>query len=263
MTYLDQPEKGEADPVPDDPAFHALSLNPEQWALFLDIDGTLLDIAKTPDRIVVPPALPQHLEAVAKRLGGALALVTGRSVAFADTLFAPFHFPIAGLHGAERRDATGRLQQVQIPPEFEEMKRSIARQAEVLPGVLVEDKGAAVAVHYRLAPEYRAAVEAIMERHLGEAGPDWALQDGKMVIEIRPGRANKGHAIEAFLEDELFQHRKPFAIGDDVTDESMFKIANELGGQSLRIGAPVTETFAHASLPSPAHLRELIGRLAA
>lgn len=143
------------------------------------------------------------------------------------------------------------------------MKRRIAREAEVWPGVLIEDKGAAVAAHYRLAPEYQAAVEAIMELHLDEAGPDWTLQRGKMVIEIRPARASKGHAVETFLEEEPFKGRKPFAIGDDVTDEAMFKIVNQLGGQSLRIGAPVAETFARASLPSPAHLRELIGRLAA
>lgn len=263
MTYLDQPEKGEADPVQDGPAFNALSHHPEQWALFLDIDGTLLDLAETPDAIVVPPALPRHLAALSERLGGALALVTGRSVAFADTLFAPFHFPVAGLHGAERRDTAGRLQRVPISQEFEEMKRRIAREAEAWAGVLVEDKGAAVAAHYRLAPEHQAAAEAIMERHLNEIGPDWTLQRGKMVIEIRPACASKGHAVEAFLDEEPFRARKPFAVGDDVTDEAMFKIVNRLGGQSLRIGTPVAETLARASLPSPAHLREMIGRLTA
>lgn len=263
MTYQEQPEQGEAKPAPsNEPALTALSMYPDQWALFLDIDGTLLDLAETPDGIAVPLSLPFALHALSRKLGGALALVTGRSVAFVDPLFAPFHFPVAGLHGAERRDAAGRLRRALIPPAFQEMKSAIAREAEAWPGALVEDKGAAIAVHYRQAPEREADIAEAMQRYLEEAGPDWALQHGKSVVEICPARAGKGHAVEAFLGEDPFIGRKPLTIGDDVTDETMFAAANRLGGQSVRIGPPNDKTLARASISSPARLRDILASLA-
>ncbi|MDL2399018.1 trehalose-phosphatase [Rhizobium mayense] len=263
MTYEEQPEQGEAQPAPpNEPALSALSLYPQEWALFLDIDGTLLDLAETPEAIVVPPSLPFALQALSRQLDGALALVTGRAVAFVDPLFAPFHFPVAGLHGAERRDAAGRLRRALIPPAFQEMKRVIAQEVGAWPGVLVEDKGAAVAVHYRLAPEREGDVAEAMQRYLQEAGPDWILQHGKLVVEICPAHASKGHAVEAFLGEPPFSGRRPLAIGDDVTDETMFGVANRLGGQSVRVGTPSGKTLARASIPSPARLREILAALA-
>lgn len=241
---------------------NALRDRPSEWALFLDIDGTLVDLAETPNSITVPSSLPFDLDALSKKLGGALALVTGRAISFVDPLFYPFHFPVAGLHGAERRDAAGRLRRVIVPPEFEEMKKQIAEEASQWPGVLVEDKGAAVAAHYRLAPECQPLVEEMMDRYFIEAGPDWTLQRGKMVVEIRPARAGKGEAIRAFLEDEPFKGRRAFAAGDDFTDEAMFHTVNQLGGQSLFIGPDSTETQAHVRVPSPAVLRRMIARLA-
>ncbi len=264
MSYQEQPRNGAVDHAPfDEPALGALLLHPEEWALFLDIDGTLIDLAGTPDAIVVPQALPHDLNVLSARLGGALALVTGRAVTLADSLFSPFRFPIAGLHGAERRDAAGRFKRVAIPPAFEEMKRAIAREAEAWHGVLVEDKGAAVAAHYRLVPDRQQAVEEMMRRHLKTAGSDWTLQRGKMVVEIRPAKADKGQAVEDFLDEAPFKGRRPLAIGDDVTDEAMFHAVNRLGGQSLRIGGLAGETVARASIPSPAILRRMIARLAA
>ncbi|MGY5807138.1 trehalose-phosphatase [Rhizobium sp. LEGMi198b] len=263
MTYKEQPEQGEAEPAPpNEPALTALSLYPHEWALFLDIDGTLLDLAETPEAIVVPPSLPFVLQTLSRQLGGALALVTGRGVGFVDPLFTPFHFSVAGLHGAERRDAAGRLRRALIPPAFQEMKRMITREVEAWPGVLVEDKGAAVAVHYRLAPARQADVAEAMQRYLQEAGPDWILQHGKLVVEICPAHASKGHAVEAFLNEPPFNGRRPLAIGDDVTDETMFAVANRLGGQSVRVGSPSGKTLARASIPSPARLREILAALA-
>lgn len=240
-----------------------LSQHPDDWALFLDIDGTLLDLAETPDSIVVPPQLPFDLSALSQRLGGALALVTGRSLSFVDPLFSPFHFPVAGLHGAERRDAAGHVAHVPIPLEFQEMKRAMALEGERFPGVLIEDKGAAVAAHYRLAPECQADVEAMMRRYFAQVGPGWAMQRGKMVIEIRPARADKGQAVEAFLTEAPFRGRRPLAIGDDVTDETMFHAVNRVGGQSLRVGPPGPETDARGAISSPAILRLAIAGLIA
>jgi len=153
-----------------DQVLEELMQDPSQWALFLDIDGTLIDLAETPESIVVPAELPADLHRLSARLGGALALVTGRALPFADRLFQPYVFPIAGLHGSERRDATGMTTRVEVGAEFETLKAALAREAQQWPGVLIENKGAAVAAHYRRAPEQREVVEAAMERYLDMAG---------------------------------------------------------------------------------------------
>lgn len=262
MSSQEQPEQGEATPRPlKEPALTALSLYPHDWALFLDIDGTLLDLAETPEAIVVPDDLPATLHALSRQLGGALALVTGRSIEFVDPLFAPFRFPVAGLHGAERRDAAGRLRRTHIPPAFQEMKQAIAYEAQAWPGAIVEDKGAAVTIHYRQTPGSEAEIVEAMQRYLDEAGPDWSLQRGKMVVEICPAHANKGSAVEAFLAEAPFEGRRPVTIGDDVTDETMFAAANRLGGQSVRISDGSGKTLARASIGSPARLREVLATL--
>jgi trehalose 6-phosphate phosphatase len=247
---------------PDGQALGVLRTEPHAWAVFLDIDGTLIDLADTPEGIVVPPDLGAHLEALSKRLDGALALVTGRALVYADGLFAPLTLPIAGLHGAERRRPDGTIDSVDSGPGFATLKRSLERVAADWQGVIIEDKGGAVAAHYRQAPEHQAALEAVMASALEEAGPDYALQRGKMVIEIRPARASKGAAIRAFLSEAPFAGRKPLTIGDDLTDEAMFKVANELGGLSIRIGEG-TDTVAQATLPSAQALRTILKHLAA
>lgn len=235
---------------------------PDKWAIFLDIDGTLIDLAATPLSIVVPPTLPDDLSALSRHLGGAMALVTGRNIMLADELFAPHLFPIAGLHGAERRDASGAVDSLTVPSAFEQLKRDIAEEAGTWSGVVVEDKGAALGVHYRLAAERKADVEALMSR-FAPTMPDWSLQHGKMVVELRPARASKGKALEAFLQETPFKGRIPLAIGDDLTDEAMFETVNSLGGQSIRIGSAGTQTRARAFISSPAALRALIARVAA
>ncbi|WP_028745321.1 trehalose-phosphatase [Rhizobium mesoamericanum] len=239
----------------------ALSSSPQDCALFLDIDGTLLDLADVPDAIVVPPFLPTSLEIASRRLGGALALVTGRALAYADELFSPFRFPVAGLHGAELRRPDGKVAKAETTAAFEVLKADLRKETEGLEGVLVEDKGAAVAAHYRLAPQRQAQVEPIMERLLTKAGPNWTLQRGKMVLEIRPASADKGQAVEAFLSIPPFVGRRPIVIGDDVTDEAMFRVANRRGGLSVRVGA-FFETAATLTLPSASVVRELIAQFA-
>lgn len=235
---------------------------PEAWALFLDIDGTLIDIAPSPDAIIVPADLPRRLQDVSDHLGGALALVTGRSLPYADKLFEPFSFPVAGLHGAERRMADGTVGRVVATAAFEEVKDALTAAAGQWPGVLIEDKGAAVAAHYRQAPEWQGEVEKAMEFYLLQAGPDFTLQRGKMVFEIRPARASKGSAVQAYLEEAPFKGRRPIAIGDDVTDEAMFRTVNMLGGHSIRIAAEPGDTEAAEIFPSPEHLRQALARIA-
>lgn len=239
----------------------ALLSSPQDCALFLDIDGTLLDLAEVPDAIVMPPWLPTALDALSQRLGGALALVTGRALAYADALFTPFRFPTAGLHGAELRRPDGSIVTAETTAAFEALKAELRAATENLQGVLVEDKGAAIAAHYRLAPQRQADVGLIMERLRSKAGPNWTLQRGKMVLEIRPASADKGHAVEAFLSMPPFAGRRPIAIGDDVTDEAMFRVANRFGGHSVRVG-PSSDTAAALALPSASAVREMIGQFA-
>ncbi|MCJ8052540.1 trehalose-phosphatase [Shinella curvata] len=236
---------------------------PDRWALFLDIDGTLLDLAATPDAIQVPLSLPGDLQAVAHRLKGALALVTGRSLSYADALFTPCRFPIAGLHGAEFRGFDGQTVVAAATPAFVSLKQRLIEQTTWMEGVLIEDKGAAVAAHYRLAPAFDSALEGIMRSFAEEAGPDWVLQPGKMVFEIRPARADKGDAVATYLEQPAFAGRMPIAIGDDLTDETMFALANARGGQSIRVGSLSTPTCALAKASSPSAIRSALSTIAA
>lgn len=263
MSYQEHPKEDEqASARSAEEVLSRLTLQPRHWALFLDIDGTLIDLAETPDGIIVPPDLPENLHRLSQKLGGALALVTGRALTYADRLFTPYAFPLAGLHGSERRSASGAISRIKVGKAFEELKAALAEEAKAWPGVLIEDKGSAVAAHYRLAPAQREAVEAAMPRYLDMAGPDFTLQRGKMVAEIRPAQASKGHAVKAFLGEPPFQGRKPVAIGDDVTDEAMFRVANELGGCSIRIAETQAQTEAQFTLPSARALRAIIAGLA-
>ena len=264
MSYPEQPDQTEpAIARSGQNSLSDLSADPTKWALFLDIDGTLIDLAPTPDGIVIPPDLGRHLRSVSDLLGGALALVTGRALPYADKLFAPESFPIAGLHGSERRRPDGSIDRIEIPEHFAALKAELTAEAAQWPGVLVEDKGAAIATHYRQAPEHQQALDALMQRMLEKVGPSFTLQRGKMVIEIRPSHADKGHALEAFLSEPPFAGRLPIAIGDDVTDEAMFRTVNRLGGRSIRIGDSSTETVAGELIPSAATLRTILASLSA
>jgi len=263
MSYQEHPKEDEqASARSAEEVLSRLTLQPRNWALFLDIDGTLIDLAETPDGIVVPPDLPENLHGLSLKLGGALALVTGRALAYADRLFAPYEFPLAGLHGSERRSASGAVSRIETGKAFEDLKAALAEEARAWPGVLIEDKGSAVAAHYRQAPGQRETVEAAMPRYLDMAGADFTLQRGKMVAEIRPALASKGHALKAFLDEAPFKGRRPIAIGDDVTDEAMFRVANELGGHSIRIAETEAGTDAKFILPSAHALRTIIAALA-
>lgn len=237
--------------------------NPDGWAVFLDIDGCLLDLAPTPDSIVVPEGLAADIDRLSKKFGGAVALVTGRALIYADALFKPFVFPIAGLHGAEMRAPDGSRIFADTPPEFEHLKTVLVHETADMPGVLIEDKGAAIAAHYRLAPQFEDALGEKMQAFVKAAGPGWALQLGKMVYEIRPSRASKGDAVERFLREPPFLDRLPLAMGDDLTDESMFAVVNARGGHSIRVGREEASTCALSTILSPAHVRDTIGRLAA
>jgi trehalose 6-phosphate phosphatase len=208
------------------------------WAMFLDVDGTLVDIERHPDEVRADPELRQLLAAAARAHGGALALVSGRAIASLDRIFAPLCLPAAGLHGLERRDAEGR---VHYPRGYAE--RIAAARAGLLDfvqsqaGLLLEDKGAALALHFRNAPQLENACRQHMEDARRIAGEDFHVQQGKMVLELKPSGHDKGTAIVAFMAEAPFAGRRPVFIGDDLTDEDGFRAVNRLGGLSIRVGA--------------------------
>ena len=208
-----------------------------RWAVFLDVDGTLVEIAARPDLAQAPPVLIDLLSRLPPRLGGALALVSGRSIASLDVLLAPLDLPVAGLHGLERRDASGYVHHaVADEDRLHEAKHELWQFAERHAGLLVEDKGPAVAVHFRAAPELEPAVRATLEPIAERLGSGWCLQPGKKVLEIKPTGRNKGTAIAEFMREAPFAGRVPVFIGDDVTDEAGFAVVNGLGGYSVGVG---------------------------
>ena len=221
-------------------------------ALFLDLDGTLLDLAPTPEAVVVPQDLSGLLASLAPALGGALAIVTGRALETVDTLLRPWTVIGAGLHGAEYRwpgmRAIDRLPLLPVRSIVEQLR---ARFAPV-PAVLVEDKGHSVALHYRLAPERRAECESEMLAATRDRG-DLRLMHGHCVIEALPADADKGSAILRLMQRPPFAFRVPVFLGDDVTDEEAFPVVSGCGGLSVRVGA--SSSRATHTLSSPSDVR--------
>ncbi|HMN44056.1 MAG TPA: trehalose-phosphatase [Povalibacter sp.] len=230
-------------------------------ALFLDVDGTLIEIASTPHAVVVPESLKALLQALSKRLDGALALVSGRSLPTLDSLFAPLQFAAAGIHGCERRAADGRL----VLPTIDEQRFAAARDelaqwSQRHPGSLLEDKRYALALHYRLAPQLESAAFDEAQRALRQLGGTHELQRGKFVFELRPAGYSKGTAVAAFMREAPFRGRRPLFIGDDVTDEDGFGVVNDLGGISIRVG-DVAETAARHRLADVGAVHRWLGEL--
>ncbi len=211
------------------------------WAVFLDVDGTLLDIADAPDRVHVHPRVLELLGALRAKTDGAVALVSGRSIADLDGLFEPLELTAAGLHGAERRDASGRLHLRPPDPRLGDVREALSRWSQAHPGTLVEDKGGALALHYRLAPETQAAARVIVDRVLAGLGTDFVLQHGKCVLEVKPSGVSKATAIRKFMQEPPFVGRRPLFVGDDVTDEDGFEYVKRQGGVAVTVGERPSE----------------------
>lgn len=225
------------------------------WAIFLDIDGTLLEHVERPDAVRADPALGRLLAGLRAATGGALALISGRPLAVLDALFAPLCLAVAGQHGVERRDAGGNLHRHAISQE--PLRRAVRQLGEFAArhaGLLLEDKGHSLALHYRLAPELGGAAREAVNRALAALGPEFEMQSGKLVFEIKPGGRDKGTAIEEFMGEPPFAGRVPVFIGDDATDEYGFAIVNRAGGHSIKVGPG--ESIASGRLGDAAAVRE-------
>lgn len=207
------------------------------WAFFLDVDGTLLELAPRPDEVVVRPGLPGVLKKLSQVAGGAVALISGRSVGELDRLFAPLRLPAAGLHGIERRDYCGVVHSHhELDGKLNRTRELMARLAREHEGLVFEDKQSSVAIHYRQAPDKEPVIRSFLQRHMPEIQRDFHLQKGKMVYEIKPGGRNKGMAIAEFMKEAPFRRRTPVFIGDDVTDEDGFTTVNRMHGHSIKVG---------------------------
>ncbi len=234
----------------------------EDWALFLDVDGTIIEIAATPCAVRVSPDLPPLLERLRERFGGALALISGRSIAGLDALFHPYRFAAAGIHGIERRDARGRMHFTGLTPEDLEPARSeLGRFVARHPGLLLEDKGRSLAVHFRQAPQLeprvREAIQAVLPRLPGPIH----VQPGHYVLEIKSGAASKRTAIESFMQEPPYAGRLPVFIGDDVTDFDGFELVESLAGHAIFVGPEPQQ--GRGWLPDPAAVREWLKGLLA
>lgn len=215
-----------------------------ECALFLDIDGTLLDLAATPDRVTVDQAISALLPALAYSLGGATALITGRTIADADHLFRGLGWPIAGQHGAERRGSDGVLHSHGAGPQgYAWIHDQLLRLVERHDGLWLEDKGATLALHYRQAPGLASYVHRTVRAMVatsGAAGAEWRLQPGKGIVEIKPAGRDKGAAILDFMAEPAFSGRLPVFVGDDLTDEFGFSAVTMLGGWAVKVGPGLT-----------------------
>lgn len=238
------------------------SIDAKRTALLLDVDGTLLDIAKTPDGVVVPLSLRTTLQDLLSLTGGAVALVSGRTIGTLDGLFQPLKLPCIGAHGAEMRlHPDGAVMKRHSPDISDAIRERLYALTSIDPRLLVEDKLHSIAVHYRLALHHESFLEKEIAAVVAdEPGDEIEVLPGKAVIEIKPSRFNKGIAVQALMGYAPFSGREPIFIGDDVTDEAVFPILPELGGLGFSVGRTIRG--ADGVIPSPEHVRTWLAGLA-
>jgi len=232
-----------------------------ETAVLLDIDGTLLDLMPTPREVWVPPGLAKTLNRLMVRTNGALALVSGRSLNDIDLIFAPEIFPAVGGHGAEMRiDPDSDSVAAHAPPMDKELKRRLAAIAKLSPGILLEDKGYSLALHYRLAPQAEKAIYAAVSLIRADL-PNAPIEvlPGKFVCEIKHSGFSKASGVHELMKLEPFKGRRPFFIGDDVTDETVFAIMPDLDGLAFSVGRRAQGVAGHFDAPSD--VREFLAHL--
>ena len=207
-----------------------------QYGFYFDFDGTLAELQPRPDQVALLTERRRLLARLQIISEGAVALISGRSLAELDTLTTPLRFALGGVHGAERRDINGQLFSVSLPAALvEQLRPQLQAVIQRFPGTLLEDKGMAFAIHYRAVEHAGPAVYQAVAR-LASAYPELALQPGKCVVEIRPSGVSKGDTLAAFMNESPFKGRIPLFIGDDITDESAFQVVNQCGGISIKVG---------------------------
>jgi trehalose 6-phosphate phosphatase len=231
-------------------AFAVAELSDASVALFLDVDGTLLDLAGRPDEVVTPAGLVATLARAERKLDGALALISGRSIGDIDSLFAPLRLRASGVHGAEIRfepnGSTKATVAVDLP---QSLLAALRRAVEPFPGVFVENKRFSFTVHYRLAPSAEGPLRNIVKQLVDSAPISVTIMDAHYAIEIKSPSFDKGGAIATFLSTPTFRGRKPIFVGDDTTDESGCALVSARGGVAYSVGGPRPGAIGSFSAP--------------
>jgi trehalose 6-phosphate phosphatase len=252
-------------PIPRDPSAAAMPLPGDdlgKFAFLLDIDGTILDLAPSPSEVIVTDGLRQTLTQLKDRTGGALAFVSGRALADIDRIFAPLTVPAIGGHGAELRpsleNCAGSRENVDLDLE---LRCRLASIAKIDRGILVEDKGYALALHYRRAPDKKPAIEAAIKAICANAPPgSLDILPGKAVLEIKRTSFNKGLGIRKLMTFAPFAGRRPVFVGDDTTDESALAVMADFNGIGLSVGRLLPGAIGHFGAPH--EMRTWLGKLA-
>lgn len=235
---------------------------PERFALFLDLDGTVLDLAPTPNSVSIPAATLAAIGGLSDRLDGAVAVITGRELADVDRILAPLRLPAAALHGAELRRCGGGRAAAGAEDLPQRLTAALGAFVDQRPGLTLEDKGASAAVHYRASPEREGEVREHVGDLVEKLAPEHELQPGKMVVEVRPRGIDKGGALRALMEAAPFAGRTPLVCGDDLTDEFAFEAAAQFGGAAILVGDPERPSSAAFGLADPAAMRAWLEALA-
>lgn len=218
-----------------------------RYAFFFDVDGTLAAIKPRPDEVSIPAPVLEDLRRLAQRCEGAVALISGRPIDQLDELAAPLVLPMAGVHGAERRNHDGQVTRIALTSATASaLNHELTSAMAELPGTTLESKGMAFALHYRQAPQHQQAVEQLAAS-LVDRFPELVQQPGKCVVELKPQGVNKGAAINEFMQQPPFAGRVPVFLGDDLTDEAGFTAVNALDGISIKVGTGTSEAQGHLS----------------
>ncbi|WP_245256477.1 trehalose-phosphatase [Bartonella tamiae] len=222
-------------------------------ALFFDLDGTLIDIAPTPDGVIIPSGLALLLIKLSQKVKGALAINTGRSIRNVDALLG-IKLPISGLHGGQIRYNKDCMYKLKTSSRLLDAKKFLFDTISNVTGLVIEDKDEALALHYRLVPNLRSKAEDLMKKAHHIAGNNYELQKGQMVYELKPAGVSKATALHNFMQYSVFRYRRPICFGDDLTDEDMFGAAKHYGGFGVKVGNTAHPTLAIYRQTSPGEL---------
>jgi trehalose 6-phosphate phosphatase len=240
-------------------AAHAVPQPVGHWCLFLDVDGTLLELADHPQSVAVGPHLVPLIERLRTAAHGAVALVSGRTIADLDQLFGTFDLPVAGLHGCERRDARGRMHVAPVAREqLADVRAGLERLVRRHEGLMLEDKGAGLALHFLKAPQLEHELRAEVALLAAPLVPRFAVLGGHAVLEVKPAAHTKDSAVTAYMQEEPFRGRLPIFIGDDQTDYDGFAAVRRENGMAIAVGPRVTSEF---WLPGPAAVHHWLEQL--
>lgn len=238
-------------------------LDLRQCCLFLDVDGTLAELQPEPAMVRIDASLRGLLQRAQQLTGGALALISGRPIAGIDTLFAPLRLPCAGVHGAERRSAAGRLQLADHSHADQQLQEATDWLQEYIGGrrgLLIERKPGALALHFRQAPQVAEQAQVAMGKLAARLGPEFELLAGDKVIELKPAGSNKATAVEAFMREAPFADRRPVYAGDDITDLDGLAAVRRVDGYDIAVGERISARW---HLDDPVAVRAWLAALIA